>query len=536
MRTTSPQVTPKSAIFSPNLFVLVAALLVLLPSIHGGQSSSSLTAGHVIYPRPFDASRCVQESDDITKNAQTLLHQNSHKYRRHSVFQYGASRKKNTKSLWSVVSRGGSSDSGKSSGTLGNLLKRILRYILGGSSGQKRKKGGKQQKQYKRKSKETSAVVSPFSLAFDEAVSEVDSSREDLEYKPESMENTSIARGHLSRALKMAQIEGKPLLVIVLGAVEASRSHVEKDSLDSKLWAAITDGRCVKALREKVVVWGVWSGSQEAIKASKLLKVEEVKTGSGKGRLVALLRPAQGAPGTLTAPSSNSFSILGKYPGLLINRRGKSNSPVVSAARLAAWITSTLSRYQNELKDDAKLASDRAIVHEVAQDFKSGLQKDIEQEERLRREEEAAAAEAAAEAKRVKAEADAVEAEKKRRQALRDALRPEPSIQDAANGAKGDEASVCSIAVRLLDGTRQRRRFFADCTVGEIFDWLDGHFEVDTSTTRLRVPEASKGGSSSSDIGNFVCEGRGDAPVIGGHLRLMDFMSALCFSWPKKLL
>jgi len=376
------------------------------------------------------------------------------------------------------------------------LLSRIFGWLFGGDGGS----SGARSK-LKRHTGRCAAKLPPFHVAFLEAHGN-DS--------PSCGTDFPVVGGRLSNALKTARTRGKPLLVVIMEASDDPQSS--RSSPDSMLWTALTGAVSRVTLREEAVTWGAWSYSSEAAQAAKRLKMAEVKA-SGGGTVVALLRPAQG--GVL------AFTVLGKYAGAQPSsrkgkgggRRGKATSShlSVSPKRFQAWVSSTLSRYKSELVADAKVASDRAIVQEVEQGFKSGLKADIEREEEERREAaEAAAAERAAAAE-AKAKARAADLERKRRDALKEALGPEPSKKQDGHGK-----TLCSIAVRLPDGTRQQRRFLATDTISAIFDWLDGFFELDVEALRFKSLVAQSGDP-------FICNGRREAAVAGKTLLSCGF-------------
>ena len=325
-----------------------------------------------------------------------------------------------------------------------------------------------------------------------------------------------VVGGGFAKGLKVSRLRGKPLLAMIINRPSGGERGLPASSSDSKLWAALTDKRCATTLREAVVAWGAWSDSPEAAQAFK--RMGQAAASSGERATVALIRPLRGL-------QPSSFAVLGKYAGtqpagrkIKGGREGKASSSA-SAKRLQAWLESTLSRYQTELAADARLASDRAIVQEVEQGFKSGLQADLEREERTRREAAAAASEAAAAAAAAKAEAEVADRDRRRRQALRDTLGPEPPKLRGSG-----DPPVCTVAVRLPDGTRQQRRFASDCTVGAIFDWLDSYFELDADTLRLKVPVVrGKIESNSCEVGAFTCNGRGEAAVVEKTLQHYGF-------------
>jgi len=258
--------------------------------------------------------------------------------------------------------------------------------------------------------------------------------------------------------------------------------------------------------------------------------VKGVDWSSAPAGLVVLLRPAQFALGS-TSPSSLSSSaapsVLGTFPPVVGKKGSKakkgrrsnaasssSASSLVTGARLAAWLSSTSSRYSTELSLDAKLASDRAIVAEISQGLASGLAADREREQKealaLAEALKAKAAAKAAEAK----EADAAHKEKKRRAALKKNLGPEPPPSPPATRGKGEgtqavEAltkmttgtltTTTTVAVRLPDGSRKRRRFLAYVhTAGSVLDWLDVEFGLASESLRLRDASSSSSSSSSA--------------------------------------
>ena len=75
----------------------------------------------------------------------------------------------------------------------------------------------------------------------------------------------------------------------------------------------------------------------------------------------------------------------------------------------------------------------------------------------------------------------------------------------AATSAKEDAAvPVALVAVRLSDGTRRRRRFYASkTTVQDLIDWLDAAYEVNPKHLSLR-----EAGMSNASEG-FTCAGSG---------------------------
>jgi hypothetical protein len=220
----------------------------------------------------------------------------------------------------------------------------------------------------------------------------------------------------------------------------------------------------------------------------------------------------------------------------------------VTGARLAAWLSSTLSRYSTELSSDAKLASDRSIVAEISQGLASGLVADREREQK-----EALALAEALKAKAAAKAAEAIEAddarrEKKRRAALKKALGPEPPPAPPATRGKGGGAQAVAttttttttttlttvtttVAVRLPDGSRKQRRFLAHVhTAGSVLDWLDVEFGLASDSLRIRdassAPPAAASSSAPAAAGSpvpFGCSGHGD-PVAKQTLAFLGFL------------
>lgn len=190
----------------------------------------------------------------------------------------------------------------------------------------------------------------------------------------------------------------------------------------------------------------------------------------GDSTSVALLRPSQARKG--------SFAVLATLPmgaARSPRRTGRGSSPAtaeLSPKRLRAWLSSTCKRFSNELAEDAKVAGDRSLVQEISSEFSSGLAADLERE---RREAEAReAAKQAAEEERREEVRRAKETE--RRQELRKSIGQEP--------APGP--GVVSLAVRLTDGKRLRRRFHEEDPFRRVFEWLDAMAELDLGSFALK--------------------------------------------------
>lgn len=76
------------------------------------------------------------------------------------------------------------------------------------------------------------------------------------------------------------------------------------------------------------------------------------------------------------------------------------------------------------------------------------------------------------------------------------------------------------VAVRLTDGTRRRRRFYAaKTTVQDLIDWLDAAYEVNPTHLTLREAGMSKASEG------FACAGSGggDLDVKQRAKTLKDF-------------
>ena len=135
---------------------------------------------------------------------------------------------------------------------------------------------------------------------------------------------------------------------------------------------------------------------------------------------------------------------------------------------MATWLNTLRKRHAKQYASMQLQAREAQYFKERKLGYKDSLNSDKEREEREAVEEAERIAKAKAEKKRLAAIA-------KRREEISVSMPKEPE----AGG------SVKTISIRLMDGRSTRRRFSADNTLADVFNWADVTFELEREAFEL---------------------------------------------------
>ena len=264
------------------------------------------------------------------------------------------------------------------------------------------------------------------------------------QYLAEMIKATELpfVEGGYAQAYDAAKRESKVLIVIIL-----SQDHDENLTFLRNVLASSETVSCLNAKSEDIVLWGGLIQQREAYEVSTALRSTQLP-------FTAIITPK------MSSGSSPVMVVVSRISGATTSRN---------------YVRSLQSVLDEQRRDLISLRKDRAtkqattnLRDEQNSAYERSLAADQEKR-RIRREAEAAREEAEAQSSRREKQALRKQEESKRwRQWRAKSIFPEP----------GQSAPACRVSIRLADGTRVIRRFRPDCSMEELYAYVDCLDEV----------------------------------------------------------
>jgi len=279
-------------------------------------------------------------------------------------------------------------------------------------------------------------------------------------------DNTSketIKGGSFNNALRYARSQARLLVVYIPSSPPNKKKKgnsyddVAIRSLTSAVVSSVTQKRAIRtkgggkgSSYGSFVLWGTKAGSSEAVLSTKRLKVK--KTGSKESPTLVVVYPAQ------VIDSSGRPKLI---PRVLSQHHC---NPPPNSESMAAWLNALRKRHAKQYATMQHELQELQYFQERKEGYKESIVGDTNREKREKQEEMERLA-------KEKAEKERIEMLQKRRKTLRENLPEEPSA--------GDTSNVMTIALRFADGRTGKRRFNAEVELNELFNWVDGFFDIE---------------------------------------------------------
>ena len=275
------------------------------------------------------------------------------------------------------------------------------------------------------------------------------------QYLAETANVTSLPffEGGYAQAYDAAKRESKSLIVIIL-----SREHDENNTFLQHVLVAPETVSCINAKAEDIVLWGGLIQEREAYEVSTALRSSQLP-------FTAVITPK------MSSGSSSVMVVVSRISGATTSRN------------YARSLQTVLDQQRHDLTSLRKDRATKQATAEIRDEQNSAYERSLaadREKRRIRREAEAAREEAEAQSSRREKQALREQEESKRwRQWRAKSILPEP----------GQSAPACRVSIRLENGTRLIRRFQPDCSIEELYAYIDCLDEMQHDQAKDHIDE-----------------------------------------------
>jgi hypothetical protein len=270
-----------------------------------------------------------------------------------------------------------------------------------------------------------------------------------------------ILDGSLKDALNMAKSQARLLVVLIPSPKNNADDKMAMESFLSVETAKIAEKRPYKSKKKSTatstqispdgsfLLWTVPPGSTEASTAMK--RIRGLQASSKNKPLLFVIYPA-------TVMDSSATGIV-TIPKIVAQHHC---SPPPDPSKMAGWLNELRKRHVKEYIKLQKVLQEQQIQQERIQGYRGSIRDDLQQREREERERIAGM-------ERQRIEEERISAIQKRREELRASLLS--SDEDVVGGIP--------VALRFADGRNGKRIFAPTTSLSQIFNWVDGIYEME---------------------------------------------------------